>query len=173
LSPNNIVPSQLQDATNKNVQIGGLSIVPLPSAAVQYYSGVVDNLRIYNLALNGSDVTGDMQTPIRPRLVAAYSFDAVVNQSVQDASTFAGTGAVTGAALVNAGRFGQALSFSNRTETFVDLGAPAQLQMFGSQTLMAWIKPTGVYGPDDSDIISNDDVVQVIDRSSSRIDALR
>jgi hypothetical protein len=65
-----VPPSQV-DAGAFNVSIGA------SGAGDSFFVGALDNVRVYGGALLTSDVVGDLNTPIRPRLVAAYSFDTV------------------------------------------------------------------------------------------------
>jgi hypothetical protein len=79
--------------------------------------------------------------------------------TLADSSTYGGSGALTAATFTADGRFGGAFVFttSNTTPTYADLGLPPQLQMFGSQTFMAWLRPH-YHGADDGDVFSRGDV---------------
>ena len=88
-------------------------------------------------------------------LVAAYSFNEGSGSKVTDLSGNNITGTVFGATWTTAGKYGNALSF-NGSNSYVDLGNPAVLNLTSSMTVSAWINSTG-NPPDDGQIISKSD----------------
>ena len=64
-------------------------------------------------------------------------------------------GTLQGAAWTSSGKFGRAVSF-NGSNSYIDLGNAAPLQMAGSMTLSAWVLPT-VHPPDDGQIVAKSD----------------
>jgi fibronectin type 3 domain-containing protein len=87
-----------------------------------------------------------------PGLLAAYGFNEFVGTQTFDASSNGFTGTLNGTTWTNAGKFSNALSFDG-IQGFVDLGAPAPLQITGSMTLEAWTFNTS-FPPADGQIIA-------------------
>ena len=113
----------------------------------EYFLGVIDEVRIFNRALSPSAVRAEMVTPI-PRhetssagLVGAYAFDMGSGSRAVDASGNGNTGAIRGATWTPHGRFGDALRFDGHGEV-VRVPASASLNLQGSMTLAAWIRPS-------------------------------
>ena len=85
-------------------------------------------------------------------LVASYAFSESAGSTTADTSGNNITGTLSGATWTTAGRIGNALVF-NGGSALVNLGNPAVLQLTGSMTASAWIKPS-VFPGDDAVIVS-------------------
>jgi chitodextrinase len=72
-------------------------------------------------------------------LVAAYGLNEGSGTTIGDSSGNGISGALQSATWTAGGKYGNALSF-NGTNSYVDLGNPAALQLTGSMTVEAWIK---------------------------------
>ncbi len=82
----------------------------------EYFQGVIDEVRVYDLALSPSELRAEMSAPIRaagiappPGLVAAYGFDGGSKRLAVDSSGNGNAGAVVGATRAARGRFGGGL----------------------------------------------------------------
>ena len=86
-------------------------------------------------------------------LVAAYGFSEASGTTTADASGNGNTGTLTsGATRTAAGQFGGAVAL-NGTSAFVNLGNGATLQLTGSMTISAWIRPAA-FPVDDAAVVS-------------------
>ena len=74
-------------------------------------------------------------------LVDAYAFDTDSGTVADDASGKGNAGEIIGATWTRRGRFGRALRFQG-TEEVVRVPAAASLNLNGSMTLSAWIRPS-------------------------------
>lgn len=88
-------------------------------------------------------------------LIAAYSFDEGTGSTVTDLSGNGNTGTILGASWTTTAKYGKALSF-NGSNSYVDIGNSASLQMTGSMTWSAWVN-AAANPPDDGMIISKSD----------------
>jgi hypothetical protein len=114
----------------------------------EYFDGVIDEARIYERALNSSEVEAEMSAPIgsdrsasERGLVAAYSLDAGSGRVARDASGNGNAGRIDGATWTTRGRFGGAIRF-NGAGDIVRIPASASLNLRGAMTLSAWIRPS-------------------------------
>ena len=115
----------------------------------EYFQGVIDEVRVYDLALSPSEVRAEMSMPIRDDqvappagLVAAYGFDEDSKRRALDSSGDGNTGVIVGATRTTRGRFGGALRFDGSGD-LVRVPASASLDLGPSMTLSGWIKPDG------------------------------
>lgn len=94
-----------------------------------YFSGIIDEVRIYSRALTPQEVAEDMDSayPI-DRTVASYSFEKIESNQVQDTHNIA------------KGKYGAAMSFDG-VDDIVRLGDPPSLSMTDAITVEAWTKP--------------------------------
>ena len=92
---------------------------------------------------SGGNVVAASTTSVSPEreLVAAYSFNESIGDSVLDSSGCGNTGTVSGAISTQPGKYGGALSF-NGTGDFVVVANSAALNFPSGMTLEAWIFPT-------------------------------
>jgi hypothetical protein len=129
----------------------------------EYFEGVIDDLRIYNRALDESEIRADMATPVAAGspardpanrvasaralptrtadLVGAYSFDAGSGVAAIDDSGNGNVGTIAGATWTTQGRYGNALRFDGAGDT-VRVPASASLDVGSRLALSAWVRPT-------------------------------
>jgi hypothetical protein len=117
----------------------------------EFFSGVMDEVRILGVTLSEADVRTLMRTPVVPGtappatsptgLVAAYSFD---DGTATDRTGLGHTGTLTGTTTAT-GKYGQALSF-NGTSSLVTIADANDLDFTGGMTLEAWVNPATVNG---------------------------
>jgi len=128
----------------------------------QYFNGLIDEIRIYDTALDIRQVQDDMKTPIaagpdaqspvtadsfaaafRPTPVAAFAFNKGPGTAVLDASGSGNSGTAAHTAWTATGKYGVALSF-NGTNSRVTIPDSASLHLTRAMTLEAWVNPTTV-----------------------------
>jgi hypothetical protein len=124
------------------IRIGGNSIFG------QYFYGRIDELRIYDRALDGGEIGVDKDAPLQTPSqgpVAAYSFDEGEGSTVEDHTGNGHTGTIEGAEWAG-GKYGGSLKFDG--EDMVTIPASEDLNLTEEFTLEAWIKPEteGEYG---------------------------
>jgi hypothetical protein len=112
----------------------------------EYFSGVMDEVRILGVTLSESDVRTLMRTPVVPGtappatdstgLVAAYNF----NDGTATDVTGHGHNGVLNGPVSAAGIYGQALSF-NGTSALVSIADANDLHLTTGMTLEAWVRP--------------------------------
>lgn len=78
-------------------------------------------------------------------LVAAYGFNGAAGSTVGDSSGLANTGTISGATRTAAGRVGGALTFDGVNDS-VTIPDATSLDLTGSFTLSAWLRPSTVSG---------------------------
>ena len=115
----------------------------------EYFEGEIDDVRVYDRALDPSELRTEMSKPLgngevmpAPGLVAAYEFDAGSGTRATDASGEHNTGSIIGAAWTTRGHFGDALSFDGAGE-MVRVPPSASLDLDDAMTLAAWVRPVG------------------------------
>jgi chitodextrinase len=114
----------------------------------EWFSGQIDNVRVYSRALTetqlgadqGAPVTTSSPSPAPAGLVAAYSFDEGSGMTVTDASGNGNVGAISGATWTT-GRYGGALSF-NGLNNLVTVADANSLDLSTAMTLEAWVRPS-------------------------------
>lgn len=136
---------------NQPLRVGGNA-----SFTGEFFQGLVDEVRIYNRALTGTEITGDMggAAPTEPStpsptpspspaegLVLSLNFDEASGDAI-DASGLGHVGTLQGAVRV-AGLRGNALSFDG-VDDMVSVASTAALEMTGAVTLQAWVNPTAL-----------------------------
>lgn len=133
------------DAGQTPLRIGG------DGETAGWFSGDIDEVRIYSRALSGVEILEDMDhargggQPPPPGLSAFYALDEQGGDRALDTSGNGNHGLVRGAARV-AGRFGGALKFDGRSSQVVVPHA-VSLNLQSGMTLAAWIRPDGGNGP--------------------------
>jgi hypothetical protein len=120
----------------------------------EFFKGLIDEIRIYNVALTQAQIQIDMQRTVEPGalppataltgLVAAYGFNEGLGTSLTDSSGNGNNGAIAGAAWTG-GVSGQALSFDG-IDDLVAVADSASLDLTTGMTLEAWVKPSAL-GP--------------------------
>jgi hypothetical protein len=123
------------------LEIGG------SSDTADYFDGRIDEVRIYNRALNGTEVVGDLEAPIQtPKQgpIAAWSFDEGLEAgpTVEDVTGDEHEGTIEGATRTEHGRYGGALKFDGTTSC-VSVPASEELRLGEEFTLEGWVKPEG------------------------------
>ena len=125
--------------TAGDLDIGGAKEI------ASYFSGRIDEVRIYDRVLSGSEVQADEATPLETPLagpVADYSFDEDNEEVAHDDSGNGHDGTIEGATWTARGKFGGALDFVNTPGDVVKVPDSPDLQMSEEFTLEAWVKPT-------------------------------
>ena len=114
----------------------------------EYFQGDIDEVRIYDRALDPSQVRHEMSTPIRgaadagnPGLVAAYGFNKDSERVAEDSSGRGNEGTMIGTSEVSRGRYGGALRLAGAGED-VRVPAAPSLDLRRAMTLSAWIRPS-------------------------------
>jgi Concanavalin A-like lectin/glucanases superfamily len=120
------------------LRIGGNGI------AGEYFTGRIDEVRIYERALSAAEVGTDMETPIAtPKAgpVAEYSFDGLAEgaETVEDHSGNGHTATIHGAKPVPNGRYGGAMEF--KEGEYLSVPSSPELDLTEEFTLEAWIHP--------------------------------
>ncbi len=118
----------------------------------EYFRGLIDEVRVYDRALDPDEVRAEMTTPIADGgaspasgLVGAYAFDAGSGILAADASGNGNAGAIAGPTWTTRGRFGDALRFDGAGGV-VRVPASASLDLSGAMTLSAWVRPSEPQG---------------------------
>jgi hypothetical protein len=107
----------------------------------EYFSGKIDEVRVYDRALDGQEVAIDKGAPIQtPRTgpIAAYSFDEGEGSTAED-SAGEHDGTVEGPGW-SKGRFGKALEFDGEAGDLVTIPGTEDLQL-EEFTIEAWVRP--------------------------------
>ncbi|MEU4403034.1 LamG-like jellyroll fold domain-containing protein [Streptosporangium sp. NPDC023963] len=134
---------------------GGVLRIGGNSVWGEYFTGTLDEVRIYNRAQSQTEIQTDMNTavntsppdpdpdPTPTGLVAAYGMDEGTGTVIGDASGQGNTGAATAVTWATAGKYGKALSF-NGTSSWVTVPDASSLRLSTATTLSAWVRPTTV-----------------------------
>jgi hypothetical protein len=108
-----------------------------------HFEGVIDEVRIYDRALDAEELATDRKTaiatPPSEDPIAAYSFDEGEGEIAHDAFG-EHDGVVEGAQWVG-GKFGGALHFDNENEEKVRIASADDLRLSGDFTIEAWVRP--------------------------------
>ena len=128
--------------SDRPLRLGGNTVWP-----GEFFSGVMDEVRIYDRPLSETELRDDMKAPVvfgsaapptsPTGLVAAYSFD---DGTARDVSGHGHDGAVKGA-VAAPGRRGQALSFDGIVD-LVEIADRDDLHLASNMTIEAWVYPT-------------------------------
>ena len=121
----------------------------------QYFTGMIDEVKIYDRALSPAEVQHDMVTPIRSASddhastrgvargpVAAFACDEGSGQELFDSSGHGHNGVLQGVSWSAIGKHGKALLFDGQSSVEVK-DSPA-LHLATAFTMEAWVYPTGV-----------------------------
>jgi hypothetical protein len=108
-----------------------------------YFKGKIDEVRVYNRALDASEVATDkaaaIQTP-QQGPIAAYSFDAGEGETVEDVTGNEHDGTIEGPEWTDRGKYGDALAFNGEAEDCVTVPESEELELSEEMTLEAWVK---------------------------------
>jgi hypothetical protein len=124
------------------LESGGPLTIGCSGVEEQWFSGKIDEVRLYERALGEGELADDMESPLEtPRQgpVAEWSFDEGAGTTVADAAG-ENDGTVEGATWSTGGRYGDALQFDGE-EDCVSVPDSASLQLGDEFTLEAWVKP--------------------------------
>ncbi len=113
------------------------------AVAEQTFHGRIDEVRIYERALSGGEVAGDMESPLQtPRQgpVASFSFDSGNETTAEDLTAGGPSGTIEGGAAPATGRYGKSLYFDGETGC-VSIEATPELQPTEEFTAEAWVRP--------------------------------
>jgi hypothetical protein len=109
-----------------------------------HFKGRIDEVRIYNRALDGGEVAGDMGTPLQTGPagpVASYAFDSESEPGV-DTTGNEHEATLEGATWTPHGRYGGGLDFDAAEKDVVTIPASPQLDFSEEFTLEAWVRPS-------------------------------
>ncbi|HEY2479284.1 MAG TPA: LamG domain-containing protein [Solirubrobacterales bacterium] len=107
-----------------------------------WFDGRIDEVRIYNRALNGAEVAEDMEAPIEtPKQgpIAAWSFEEGEGTTAEDVTGDEHEGAIEGAEWVR-GKYGEALRFDGESDVLKVPNSP-EFALTEAFTLEAWVRP--------------------------------
>ncbi|MGP3913809.1 LamG-like jellyroll fold domain-containing protein [Nonomuraea sp. 10N515B] len=136
----------------------------------EFFSGLIDEVRVYNRAQTTAEIQTDMNSPVGgsttpgptptptptstptpdptptpvPGLVAAYGMEEGTGTNVGDSSGQNNTGAATDTTWTT-GKHGKALSF-NGSSSWVTVAHAASLRLTNALTLSAWVQPSAEDG---------------------------
>jgi subtilisin family serine protease len=107
-----------------------------------YYDGLIDEVRLYDVPLDESQIQADRLTPVGP--LAAYSFNENSGTVLGD-SAGNHDGTIENGAAWTAGKYGSALNFDG-TDDLVKIADANGLDLSSSFTLEAWVRPDTLTG---------------------------
>ncbi len=81
-------------------------------------------------------------------LVAAYSFDEGSGTTLHDSYGNGNNGTITNATWSTSGKFGDALSFTGKLNSWVTVANSSSLDLTTGMTVEAWVDPTTLSSPD-------------------------
>jgi len=107
---------------------------------------LLDEMKIYDEALNSTQVAGLYTTYCTAKLLHHWTFDETSGRTAANAGSSGASGDVTGATWVSGGQIGRALSFDGSGD-FVHIGAstifPGVPRCRDAWTAALWVKRTG------------------------------
>ncbi len=132
--------------------------VPIPStdgdlvigankAFSAFFDGKIDEVHIYNRALDEAEIQADKAAPIQtPQQgpIAAYSFDEGEGTTVEDLSGDGNTATIEGAEWASRGKYGGAMKFNSSEGDVLTVPAAPDLDLTEEFTLEAWIHPESI-----------------------------
>jgi len=124
---------QLLDSVASAAPVAGDGSLYIGMLGGQYFTGKIDEVRLYDAALTAQDVQ-ELYLAESP-LVASYPFDG----SVQDASGFARHGTAQGALAFGVGVSGQAAVF-NGHDAYVEVTDASFMDFAGNFTIAGWAR---------------------------------
>jgi len=106
-----------------------------------YYSGKLDDVRIYNRGLSASEVASLVPSSASG-LMGNWKFDENSGTTAADSSGHNNTGTLSSGAAWTTGQIGAATNLDG-VDDYVQVGAKSSLVLTNVGTLSAWIYPTG------------------------------
>jgi hypothetical protein len=143
------VNGELEDTSpvDEDVKAGGEGPLTIGGneafEAGEYFSGKIDEVRVYDRALEAGEVAADKGSGIESAAtgpVAAYSFDEGEGSTAED-SFGEHDGTVEGAEWFDRGKFGKALYFDGSEGDLVTVPDSNDLDLADEFTLEAWVRP--------------------------------
>lgn len=122
---------------------GPLRIGCAPPLGDTFY-GRIDEVRLYQRALNAGEVVSDMEAPLQtPKQgpVAAWSFDEGEGTTAEDLTGDGHTATLHGATWTTRGRYGGAMEFDAAEESHLSVPDSPELDLTEEFTLEAWVRP--------------------------------
>src|SRR6201999_3656572 len=111
-----------------------------------YLDGRIDEVRIYDRALNAAEVGADMEAPIvtpKQGPVAAYAFDEGEGETVEDVTGDGHTATIDDGEWTR-GRYGGGIGFDGKGgNECVSVPDSPELRLSEEFTLEAWVRPVG------------------------------
>ncbi|MFT3863371.1 MAG: LamG domain-containing protein [Solirubrobacterales bacterium] len=126
------------EVTEGNLVIGG------GTEYASYFDGRIDEVRIYDRALDGGEVESDMEAPIEtPKQgpVAAWSFDEGEGTTVEDVTGDGHTATIEGAEWTEHGRYGSGMKFDGEETTRLEVPYSPEFALDEEFTMEAWVRP--------------------------------
>ena len=126
---------------------GNLTTLPTGASTTYNHAGELtsstldDETSGYTYDKDGNRTSADVPAP--SGLVAAYSFDDGSGTAVSDSSGEGNDGVLNDATWSTPGKDGDALSFYGSSDSKVTVPDSASLELAGSLTFEAWVKPEG------------------------------
>jgi hypothetical protein len=128
---------QTTDGSNATYYIGGD-----PTWTGESYSGLIDDVLIYDRALSSDEVSelAGYQAPVDPGTDGLVAFYPLEND-VLDSSGNSNDGTIVGAPIFVDGQadYGMAMEFDG--ESYIDCGSDASLDVTGPISIALWIRP--------------------------------
>jgi parallel beta-helix repeat protein len=137
-------------ATTGTLQIGA-------SQFGENFKGLIDEVRVHNRSLTGTEVQGIFQQESAVResgLIAHWKFDEGNGITAADSSGSANAGILTNGPLWTDGRIGKALYFDGNDDN-VTVADSNSLDVTSSFTLSAWVNPASSFSDFRSILIKN------------------
>lgn len=138
----NIPASGAIDASSGELWVGGNQTYG------EYFSGKIDDIRIYSGALNQSAIQTDMNTPLSgiipptdTGLKIAYALGEGSGGTTSDSSGNTHTGTLVGPTWVSTGKYGNALLFDGVND-YVSTPDVGDLDFTNGMTLEMWVYPS-------------------------------
>ncbi len=110
------------------------------------FTGKIDEVRVYNRALDGAEVAFDREAPLdtpKATPVASYSFDTDEGATTADTSGDGHTATVEGATWTEHGRYGGGYELDAAEEDVLKIPPSPELSFDEEFTLEAWVRPSG------------------------------
>jgi hypothetical protein len=125
---------------NGEIRLGGNDVFG------DYFSGRIDELRLYDRTLTPAEVAVDMESPlVTPKAgpVADYSFDEKNEETQADTSGNGHAATVEGAKWTERGRYGGAMEFDGENDQLT-IPDSEDLRFSEEFTLEAWVRPNQI-----------------------------
>ena len=128
---------------------GDLVIGCNPNYPPERFDGLIDEVRVYNRALDAGELQNDQRTGIEAPSrspVAAYSLDTGEGEVAEDVTGNEHEGEIEGAEWFDRGKYGKALDFDGENDC-ITIADAEDLRITEDLTVEAWVKPRSLEGP--------------------------